>query len=151
MAKQEVFITETDLLSFISKSELTSLKEIIKAAAGAELEVTNISQALKQACSLAYSYLSLRYETPFDEGSELLTDALKANTAAICAYNLSGQITSIDKNIADMRRVQADNAMRWLEDVRDGKILLKPMKDSSGNSLDKYFFSSTVRTDASFH
>jgi phage gp36-like protein len=151
MAKQEVFITDTDLLSFISRSELTSLKEVIKAAAGAEAEITNISQALRQACSLAYSYLSLRYETPFDEGSDLLTDALKMNTAALCAYNLSGQITSIDKNISDMRRVQSDNAMRWLEDVRDGKILLKPMKDSAGGTLDKYYFNSTVRTDSSFH
>lgn len=149
MAEALVFVVEDDLKAFLSASEIAGIKQTVVTGPPA---VTNIDMCLSNNCSTAYSYLSGVYDTPFDVGDALITDALIKNTVILCVFELSSLIDSISENVLKIREKLYNNAIKWFEDIRDGKTRLETYSDDDTEDPGKYYFGANdIRIDSNFH
>lgn len=81
-----------------------------------------IESALNDACGLVDSYISARYVLPLS----VVPQALAQQCCAIAFYYLN------DLRATEQTRLRYEDALRWLRDVRDGKIQLGT--DSAGET-----------------
>ncbi len=115
-----IYATVSDMQARYKKSSLDLLTKA-KSEDG-KPDDAFIESALSDAGGLIDSYISARYVLPLS----VVPQALAQQCCAIAFYYLN------DQRATDQTRLRYEDALRWLRDVRDGKIQLGT--DSAGET-----------------
>ena len=131
----DYYISEKDLLAYISADNLTDLTNEIDPAD--EDRKNNVRVAIINRCGYADTLLANKYKVPLAAAYQ--TDALKAAISHLVLYDLLTSYQSASDFELEVRRNNFKNADQFLKDVRDGKQdLITELDETTGEKTDRY-------------
>lgn len=141
------YITDKDLLAYIDANDLASIEHTIEG----ETPDNNVDKAIINRCSYANTLLANKYQVPFEDGDNHITEAFKAAICHLVLYDLLTGYDSVSDHELQIRRDNAKSADQFLKDVRDGKQDLITELNDEAEKTDRYFFNSNKRITSDFH
>lgn len=141
------YIDKDFLKTYIEEDQLNSIEIVIDQSSG----LTNVEQAIRNRFSYVNTKLANRYEVPFQQGSDYVTDALKQNMAHLILYDLMVFYESVSDHLMETRKRNADMAEKYFNEIRDGKQDLITELNEDDEKVDRFYFSSNQRIDRDFH
>ena len=111
-------------MPYVTQSELEQRDARLKAwtdddAVGA-IDAAIVSEAIDNASAEIDAAASQQYQTPLGLGNATTARIVKDRTGAIAIYKIASRVGGVDDNL----RMQYEDALRWLERLRDGKVAL---------------------------